>query len=286
MELDHEIANPAKKAIHDPTGPLPRKQGSDQSFRHGPLSVPPSMCVECVVATFRGVDSAFAASGVQLEDEHGHVVVLGGSGGELVAGCEQGAEDVARVLVAHLAGGFDHALLAPLLVVVGHGFADAVGIEQQQVAGLEGEGLLDVGREGEKADDGAARFETDDLSVAQQDRRVVAGVDALHTSRLRIVGGKEERHPEGAYYLDWRRNGLRVRLSVGKNAQDALTQHDRKTFELNAANHGVELASSVGPNGSSANDGRKPLSVAVADFLEDERRFVNLETAVCVSFPY
>jgi integrase/recombinase XerD len=84
-----------------------------------------------------------------------------------------------------------------------------------------------------------------------------------------LVGGKEERHPEGAYYLDWRRNGVRVRLSVGKNAQDALTQHDRKTFELNAANHGVELASSVGPNGSSTNDGRKPLSVAVEDFLED-----------------
>ncbi len=86
-----------------------------------------------------------------------------------------------------------------------------------------------------------------------------------------LVSGKEERHPEGAYYLDWRRNGVRVRLSVGKNAQDALTQRDRKTFELNAANHGVELASSVGPNGSSANDGRKPLSVAVADFLEDAK---------------
>ena len=56
-----------------------------------------------------------------------------------------------------------------------------------------------------------------------------------------LVSGKEERHPEGAYYLDWRRNGVRVRLSVGKNAQDALTQRDRKTFELNAANHGVDL---------------------------------------------
>ena len=27
-----------------------------------------------------------------------------------------------------------------------------------------------------------------------------------------LVNGKEERHPEGAYYLDWRRNGKRVRL--------------------------------------------------------------------------
>ena len=86
-----------------------------------------------------------------------------------------------------------------------------------------------------------------------------------------LVGDKEERHPEGAYYLDWRRNGVRVRLSVGKNAQDALTQRDRRTFELNAAAHGVELASSVVPNGSGPNDGRKPLSVAVADFLEDTK---------------
>jgi hypothetical protein len=50
---------------------------------------------------------------------------------------------------------------------------------------------------------------------------------------------------------------------------DALTQRDRKTFELNAANHGVvvqsELQSADGTNG----DGRKPLSVAVEDFLED-----------------
>jgi hypothetical protein len=44
-------------------------------------------------------------------------------------------------------------------------------------------GLLDVfGVEGEKADDGAARFQTDCFfAVAQQDWRVMAGVHALHT---------------------------------------------------------------------------------------------------------
>ncbi len=85
-----------------------------------------------------------------------------------------------------------------------------------------------------------------------------------------VLNGKEERHPEGAYYLDWRANGVRVRLSVGKNAQDALTQRDRKKFELNAASHGVEV---VQPNGSGTQglNGRKALSVAVADFLEDKR---------------
>jgi integrase/recombinase XerD len=83
-----------------------------------------------------------------------------------------------------------------------------------------------------------------------------------------LVGGKEEKHPEGSYYLDWRENGVRVRLSVGKNAQDALTQCQRKTFELNAVSHGVEVVPGVGPNG---HNGRKPLSVAIADFLEDKR---------------
>ena len=104
-----------------------------------------------------------------------------------------------------------------------------------------------------------------------------------------LVGDKEERHPEGAYYLDWRRNGVRVRLSVGKNAQDALTQRDRRMFELNAAAHGVELASSAGPNGSSPNDGRKPLSVrhnagrkfdAVCGSIQFERPSVTLRERI------
>ena len=37
---------------------------------------------------------------------------------------------------------------------------------------------------------------------------------------LVIVNGQQERHSEGAYYLEWRENGRRVRLSVGKDAAD------------------------------------------------------------------
>lgn len=81
-----------------------------------------------------------------------------------------------------------------------------------------------------------------------------------------VVNGKEERHPEGAYYLDWRTNGVRVRLSVGKNGQDALTQRDRKTFELNAANRGVVLQSE---QNNSPTD--HSLTAAVADFLDDTK---------------
>jgi hypothetical protein len=33
---------------------------------------------------------------------------------------------------------------------------------------------------------------------------------------LVLINGQQERHPEGAYYLEWREDGKRVRLSVGK----------------------------------------------------------------------
>ena len=35
---------------------------------------------------------------------------------------------------------------------------------------------------------------------------------------LVLVNGQPERHPEGAYYLEWREKGRRIRLSVGKDA--------------------------------------------------------------------
>jgi hypothetical protein len=38
---------------------------------------------------------------------------------------------------------------------------------------------------------------------------------------LLLVNGQPEKHPEGAYYLEWRERGRRVRLSVGNDAQDA-----------------------------------------------------------------
>src|SRR5438552_10815595 len=51
-----------------------------------------------------------------------------------------------------------------------------------------------------------------------------------------LVNGKEERHPEGAYYLEWREGSKRIRLSVGKDAADASTRRLRKEAELNAVN--------------------------------------------------
>src|SRR5450755_3704976 len=63
-----------------------------------------------------------------------------------------------------------------------------------------------------------------------------------------MVNGKEEKHPEGAYYLEWREGSKRVRLSVGKDAQDASARRLRKEAEINAVNNGATIVPD-GPQG-------------------------------------
>ena len=77
-----------------------------------------------------------------------------------------------------------------------------------------------------------------------------------------LVNGKPEKHPEGAYYLEWRERGKRVRLSVGKDAQDAAARRQRKQAELNAVESGVSVLPENG-------DGRRSVAAAVAGFLEE-----------------
>ena len=36
-----------------------------------------------------------------------------------------------------------------------------------------------------------------------------------------MVDGRQEKHPEGAYYLDWTEDGTRARVSVGTDAAAA-----------------------------------------------------------------
>jgi hypothetical protein len=74
-----------------------------------------------------------------------------------------------------------------------------------------------------------------------------------------LIDGKPERHAEGAYYLEWRENGKRVRLSVGKDVGEAAAQR-RKEAELNAKNHGVTVV---------PENGRRSLSVAITNYLEE-----------------
>ncbi len=78
-----------------------------------------------------------------------------------------------------------------------------------------------------------------------------------------FVDGKQEAHPEGAYYLEWRKGLNRVRVSVGKDVADAAAKRHRKVAELNAINNGVNV---VSPD---ARDGRRSLSATVAEYLEE-----------------
>jgi integrase/recombinase XerD len=80
-----------------------------------------------------------------------------------------------------------------------------------------------------------------------------------------LVNGKEERHPEGAYYLEWREGTKRVRLSVGKDAAAASTRRLRKEAELNAVNHGVAVSPEAGQNG------HRSIAAAIADFLDETK---------------
>lgn len=79
---------------------------------------------------------------------------------------------------------------------------------------------------------------------------------------LVLVDGKPEKHPEGAYYLEWREKGKRIRLSVGKDAQDAAARRQRKEAELHALNNGVPLLRESG-------NGQRSVATAVAQFLEE-----------------
>jgi hypothetical protein len=78
-----------------------------------------------------------------------------------------------------------------------------------------------------------------------------------------IVNGEQEKHAEGSYYLEWRENGQRRRLSVGKDAVVAFNSQVRKVKELEARAEGllVELPKDD-PN-------RAQLRSAMTDFLKE-----------------
>jgi integrase/recombinase XerD len=81
---------------------------------------------------------------------------------------------------------------------------------------------------------------------------------------LVLVNGQPERHPEGAYYLEWRENGKRIRLSIGKDAATATARRLQKEAELNARNNGVTIA----PDGQ---NGHRSVAAAVTDFLDETK---------------
>jgi len=93
--------------------------------------------------------------------------------------------------------------------------------------------------------------------------RVLLSANGRVKPDIVVVNGKEERHVEGAYYLEWREGAKRVRLSVGKDPQDAAARRLRKEAELNAINNGVAVVAENGQNG------HRSLAAAVTEYLEE-----------------
>jgi len=79
-----------------------------------------------------------------------------------------------------------------------------------------------------------------------------------------LISGKEQRHPEGAYYLEWREDGKRVRQSVGRDAAAAAARRHRQQQILGSKAAGIKLVDEGQDDGLS-------LATAVAGYLEDVR---------------
>src|SRR5450755_563285 len=94
--------------------------------------------------------------------------------------------------------------------------------------------------------------------------RVVLSANGRLKPDVVVVNGKEERHQEGAYYLEWSEGSKRVRLSVGKDAADAGARRQRKESELHAVNNGATIV----PENRNR---QRSVAGAVADYLEETR---------------
>ena len=79
-----------------------------------------------------------------------------------------------------------------------------------------------------------------------------------------LVGNREERHSEGAYYISWYEGKRLIRLSVGKDAATATARRLQKEAELNAVTNGVAIA-------PDAQNGNRSVVAAVADFLYETK---------------
>ena len=79
------------------------------------------------------------------------------------------------------------------------------------------------------------------------------------------VDERQEKHPEGAYYLDWTEDGQRRRMAVGPDATAAYNSLKKKQSEFEAIARGLVVTDPV----EEEETARLRLRAAKADFLED-----------------
>jgi hypothetical protein len=78
-----------------------------------------------------------------------------------------------------------------------------------------------------------------------------------------LVNGKPEKHEYGIYYLEWRENGKRKRLFVGRDSGAAHQRQIRKLAELRALSQGLVVTD------LEEEADKNHVKVAVHDFLEE-----------------
>lgn len=97
-----------------------------------------------------------------------------------------------------------------------------------------------------------------------------------------MIDDRPEKHPEGAYYLDWTEDGKRTRISVGSDATAAYNSRVRKQRELDALASGLVVSNPID------DDSRLRIRPAVDDFLEEIQLSRQRKTwmGYCVSLRY
>jgi len=92
---------------------------------------------------------------------------------------------------------------------------------------------------------------------------VVIGPNGRIKPNWVVVNDQQEKHPEGAYYLDWNEDGKRRRISVGADAAAAYNSRVRKQRELDAVSAGLIVSNPI------EDDSRLRIHSAVDDSLEE-----------------
>jgi integrase/recombinase XerD len=91
-----------------------------------------------------------------------------------------------------------------------------------------------------------------------------------------VVDGNEEKHPEGAYYIDWNESGKRRRLSVGRDAGLAQSHRLRKEGEITALAQGFVSAAPEAVSGRFLID-------AISTYIEETKLTKKRKTILAYS---
>ena len=121
-----------------------------------------------------------------------------------------------------------------------------------------------------------------DTPAGKRSSPVIVGPNGRIKPDWVMVDDRQEKHPEGAYYLDWNEEGKRRRISVGADAAAAYNSRVRKQRELDVITAGLIVSNPI------EDDFRLRIRSAVDDFLEDVQLARQRKTwrGYCVSLGY